>query len=167
MTLPAAPVAVQPHLVGRASLRTRPRPLYPNGSSVASPHRLRPAVPTQPHFVGHSARGAHPTPTQLERDTLLTPEWVAERVVQEAECFLHARLRGEFVERLAAKAYYCYDRNKHFHRVLNRRGDGGRETLYMFRRHWSAAWLKRERHARHKKLPWSDAQGRPLLLQRH
>ncbi len=80
-------------------------------------------------------------PTQLERDTLLTPEWVAESVVQEAERFLQAHLPDDFVERLAARAYDCYDRNQHFHKVLNRRGNGGRQTLYMFMRHWTAGWL--------------------------
>ena len=101
-------------------------------------------------------------PTQLERDTALTPEWIAESVVQEVECFLNATVPGNFVERLAAKAYHCYDRNKHFHKVLNRRGNGGRETLFMFMRHWTAAWLKRERSALYKKLPYSFGNGRRL-----
>jgi hypothetical protein len=101
-------------------------------------------------------------PTQLERDTMLTPEWVAESVVQEVECFLNATVPGNFVARLAAKAYYCYDRNKHFHKVLNRRGNGGRATLYMFMRHWTAAWLKRERYALYKKLPYSFGNGHRL-----
>ena len=44
-------------------------------------------------------------PTQLERDTLLTPEWIAESVVQEVERFLKADLPDGFAERLAAKAH--------------------------------------------------------------
>lgn len=101
-------------------------------------------------------------PTPLERDTALTPEWVAESVVQEVECFLNAKLPAGFTERLTARAYYCYDHNKHFHKVLNRPGNGGRATLYMFMRHWTAGWLKRERYALYRKLPWSYGQGQPL-----
>lgn len=112
-----------------------------------------------------AARQRHPSvqlPTALERDTLLSPEWVAESVVQEAERFLKADLPSNFVERLAAKAYYLYPRHKHFRKGLNRRGNGGRATLYMFMRHWTAAWLKRERNPLHKKLPYSFGMGQRL-----
>jgi len=103
-------------------------------------------------------------PTALERDTLLVPEWIAESVVQEAERFLNADLPANFIERLAAKAHYLYPRHKHFRKGLNRPGNGGRATLYMFMRHWTAAWLKRERYALHKKLPWSYSLGQRLPL---
>jgi hypothetical protein len=91
-------------------------------------------------------------PTQLERDTMLTPEWVAESVVQEAEIFLNASLPDNFVERLAARTYYLYDRNRNFHKDLNRSGNRGRDLLFMFMRHWTAAWLKRECSALYKRL---------------
>ena len=103
-------------------------------------------------------------PTQLERDTMLTPEWVAETVVQEVERFLKAELPEDFAERLAAKAHYLYPRHKHFHKGLNRGGNRGRETLRMYLRHWTAGWLKRERYALYKKLPYSFANGQPLPL---
>jgi hypothetical protein len=32
----------------------------------------------------------------------------------------------------------------------------------MYVRHWTAAWLKRERYALYKKLPWSFGEGQPL-----
>ena len=101
-------------------------------------------------------------PTQLERDTLLTPEWVAESVVQEVERFLKAELPENFAERLAAKAYHLYPRHRHFHKGLNRPGWRGRENLLMFMRHWTAGWLKRERYAFYKQLPWSFANGQRL-----
>lgn len=101
-------------------------------------------------------------PTALERDTLLMPDAIAESVVQEAERFLQARLPEGFAERLAAKAHYLYPRHRHFKKILNRPGNTGRNNLYMFMRHWTAGWLKRERAALHKKLPWSYAQGRAL-----
>ena len=93
---------------------------------------------------------------------MLTPLWVAESVVQEVERFLQAELPEDFAARLAAKTHHLYPRHKHFHQGLNRPGNGGRETLLMFMRHWTAGWLKRERSALYKKLPWSFANGRAL-----
>jgi hypothetical protein len=110
-------------------------------------------------------RPAIPLPTQLERDTLLTPLWVAESVVQEAERFLKADLPEGFAERLAARAHYLYPRHKHFRKGLNRPGNGGRETLSMFMRHWTAGWLKRARNPLHRRLPYSFGMGRPLPVE--
>ncbi len=93
---------------------------------------------------------------------MLWPEVIAESVVQEVERFLKAHLPEDFAERLAAKTHHLYARHKHFHQGLNRPGNGGRETLLMFMRHWTAGWLKRERPALHKKLPWSFGNGHPL-----
>jgi hypothetical protein len=101
-------------------------------------------------------------PTALERDTLLMPEVIAERVVQEAERFLKTDLPAGFAERLAARAEHIYPRHKHFRKGLNRPGNGGMETLLMFMRHWTAGWLKRERNPLHKKLPYSFGMGRRL-----
>ena len=102
-------------------------------------------------------------PTALERDTLLTPEWIAEVVVQEVERFLQAELPENFAERLAAKAHYLYPRHRHFNKGLNRPGWRGRENLLMFMRHWTAGWLKRERNQLHKKLPYSFGMGQTLV----
>jgi hypothetical protein len=101
-------------------------------------------------------------PVGLERDTLLMPDAIAESVVQEAERFLKAELPAGFTERLAAKAHYLYPRHRHFKKVLNGPGNVGRNSLYMYMRHWTGGWLKRERSPLFKKLPWSYAQGRPL-----
>lgn len=101
-------------------------------------------------------------PTALERDTLLTPEWVAECVVQEVERYLKAELPEDFAERLAAKAHYLYPRHQHFHKGLNRPSWRGRENLLMFMRHWTAGWLKRQHSALYKKLPWSFSLGHRL-----
>jgi hypothetical protein len=101
-------------------------------------------------------------PTALERDTLLMPDAIAESVVQEAERFLKADLPANFAERLAAKAHHLYPRHRHFKKMLNRPGNSGRNNLYMYLRHWTAAWLKRERYALYKKLPWSFGNGQRL-----
>jgi hypothetical protein len=47
--------------------------------------------------------------------------------------------------------------------MLNRPGNRGRDNLYMYMRHWTASWLKRERYALFKRLPWEYALGRRLL----
>jgi hypothetical protein len=46
--------------------------------------------------------------------------------------------------------------------MLNRPGNLGRHNIYVYMRHWTAGWLKREHSPLFKKLPWSYAQGRPL-----
>jgi hypothetical protein len=104
-------------------------------------------------------------PTALERDTLLWPEVIAESVVAEASRYLHAELPAEFAPRLAAKAYHLYPRHRFFHKVLNRPGNRGRDNLYVFMRHWTASWLKRERYALFRRLPWEYSLGRPLASQ--
>lgn len=90
------------------------------------------------------------------------PDAIAESVVQEAERFLKADLPDDFADRLAAKAHHLYPRHQYFRKGLNRPGNGGRATLYMFMRHWTAGWLKRERSPLYKKLPWSFGNGQRL-----
>lgn len=109
----------------------------------------------------HTWRASLSTP--LERDTLLLPEVIAESVVAEASRYLHADLPTDFPSRLAAKAYHLYPRHRHFHRMLNRPGNRGRDNLYVYMRHWTASWLNRERRALFKRMPWEYSLGRPLL----
>lgn len=106
-------------------------------------------------------------PTALERDTLLMPDAIAESVVQEAERFLKTDLPADFAERLAAKAHHLYPRHQHFHKVLNGPGNRGRDSLYMYMRHWTCGWLRRERPALHKLLPQDYALGKRLPARPH
>lgn len=151
----------------RRTSRSTPLPRSTSGLSARS-RRIAPAAAgrSDPAALRKASRAWLHTelPTQLERDTSLTPEWIAESVVQEVEGFLNASVPVDFPARLAAKAYYCYDHNKHFHKGLNRAGNGGRATLFMFMRHWTAAWLKREKAALYKKLPYSFGNGQRLLI---
>ena len=101
-------------------------------------------------------------PTPLERDTLLTPLWVAESVVQEVERFLKTELPAGFAERLAKRAHYLYPRHQHFRDGLNRPGNRGRENLLMFMRHWTAGWSRRDKSALYGQLPHSFANGQRL-----
>lgn len=100
--------------------------------------------------------------TPLERDTLLVPEWIAESVVREAERYLRAELPAGYVERLMAKAHLCYAGHRHFKQVLNRSGNRGRDMLFLYMRHWTCSWLKRDRSPLFKHLPWSYGHGKAL-----
>lgn len=139
----------------RAAQTSRLSPGDKRSNGAAQQHR-----PTALRREFRAWRDSLPTP--LERDTLLTPEWIAESVVQEVERFLKADLPEDFVPRLAAKAEHLYRRHAHFKKKLNRPGNQGRNHLYLYMRHWTCSWLKRERYALYKKLPWSYAQGQRL-----
>lgn len=162
-------------------LSSKARPEKKRGG-VRSTRRSQPKRPRPPKSSGRALRPARAAagragtaalrrkfraradelPTRLERDTALTPEWIAESVVQEAERFLQADLPADFTARLAAKAYYCYDHHRQFHKLLNEPGRRGRDALFMFMRHWTAGWLRRERPVLRKLLPWDYALGRKL-----
>jgi hypothetical protein len=96
----------------------------------------------------------------MEKKTALMPDVIAETVVQEVERFLRADLPPDFAERLEAKARYLYGRHRHFTKVLKRQS--GRDSLYMFMRHWTAGWLKREENPLYPRLPKHFAIGLPL-----
>jgi len=143
--------------------------------------KAQPSPATKPRRISRTAQAAQAAqaaqrrefrewraslPTALERDTLLWPEVIAESVVQEAELYLEMSLPPDYAERLAAKAHHLYPRHQHFHKALNRPGNRGRDNLYVYMRHWTCSWLKRERYALYKKLPWSFALG-VALYPRH
>jgi hypothetical protein len=90
------------------------------------------------------------------------PEVIAETVVGEAERFLQAGLPAGFAERLAARAHHLYGVNPRFKKTLNGPGNQGRDRLYVYMRHWTAGWLKREQNPLFKQFPWEYAMGRPL-----
>ena len=60
------------------------------------------------------------------------------------------------------KPPYLYSRHTHFHKTLNHPGNRGRNTLYVYMRHWTASWLKRERWGLYKQLPRGYSLGHPL-----
>lgn len=86
--------------------------------------------------------------------------------VREVEQYLETSLPPDYAERLAAKAQHLYPRHRQFHKALNRPGNRGRDNLYVYMRHWTCSWLKRERYALYKKLPWSFALGVALYPKR-
>ncbi len=99
----------------------------------------------------------------IERKTTMIPLVIAEGIVAEASRWLDAELPEELPAKLAAKAERCFAGHRHFHRRLCTKAGGGNtamETLRMFMRHWTAAWLKRNRLSLFRRLPWDYALGK-------
>lgn len=116
----------------------------------------------QPRLRNVAAELRKLLPEGIERDTSLMPEWIAESVCLEVSRYLKAELPEDFSTRLAAKARHLYPRHKHFQQVLRRGGNRGRDMLYVYMRHWTAAWLKKERRQLYKRLPEEFANGKRL-----
>lgn len=79
----------------------------------AGSHQRQPRLRRSQNFR-RDAGSTWSLPTQLERDTMLTLEWVAESVVQEVERYLQANLPPNWARRLAARARYLYPRHRYF-----------------------------------------------------
>ncbi len=141
-------------------MASRPKTLPPPSADKAGSATPRATPPARLRRELRAWRASLPTP--LERETLLMPEIIAECVVREVEGFLKTDLPEGFAGRLAARACHLYPRHPHFHRMMNRPGNRGRDHLYMYMRHWTAAWLKREHLHLFKQLPDSFSVGRRL-----
>lgn len=90
----------------------------------------------------------------------MVPLWIAEGVCAEAARFLDEALPGRYPLWLATKAERCFQRNTHFRASMRERGNGGRDNLRMFMRHWLAALLNTERPDLGRALPPSFDLGR-------
>lgn len=99
---------------------------------------------------------------QLERETALVPLAAARQVLEEVSLWLGTPLHGRYAARLAFQARRIYAHSASFRAKLRRPGDRGRDTLYVFMRHWLAARLHAERPDLYARLPQSFASGSPL-----
>ena len=155
---------------------TTSRPKKSRSSKARKPKRTAPRAPSSPRSRKSAVEDKDSPaairaafrkwraalPTQLERETLLWPEVVADRVVHEVRVYLHAEVPAEFPARLAAKAYFLYDHNRLFRARLRLPGNAGRDTLYSLMRHWTASWLKRECRDLFDRLPEQFCIGIPI-----
>lgn len=82
---------------------------------------------------------------RLEVRTPLVAMAVATTVVEEASVWLGAPLPSRYAAGLAHRARRCYAHCASFRRRVDRHGTAGRETLYVFMRHWLCARLHEER----------------------
>ena len=103
-----------------------------------------------------------PTRKTIDVDTPILPLVVADSVVDEAAACLGAEIPRTYSDRLAARADEVYAHNEHFARRIRsvaRGGNVGRDTLYVFMRHWLAGYLKREAPVLFARLPYGYALG--------
>jgi hypothetical protein len=106
-----------------------------------------------PHWSG---------PARIEHDTPLVPQAVATAVWEEAGAWLGEELPREWRTRLRERAEALYARNPRVRRRLRSPGNGGRDWLWTFMRHWLAALLWQQRPDLHARLPGAFNTGHPL-----
>ena len=107
---------------------------------------------------------AHGCPVRpgIERDTWLMPWLIADSVEHECSVWLGADLPEDTSDWLDARAERLYAKRRHFYRLIRPGNDRSRDRLFMFRRHWLAARLKRSQPALFRRLPYSYCVGLPL-----
>lgn len=102
-----------------------------------------------------------PAEERFVAQTTLLPWLVAEAVCGEAGRALGTREPYRHAPALAARAVRLYAVNPPFARRLRARGEGGREWLCAFLRHWLAAALQRTTPHLARALPSGFALGAP------
>ncbi len=106
--------------------------------------------------------------TVFEDETGVLPEVVAQVVWEEASRWLGVSLPKSWVIQLARKARNRYKHDSRFHAILlgpeasDFNYTFGRDSLYVFMRHWLAALLLRHDDALYRCLPASFANGHEL-----
>ncbi len=80
--------------------------------------------------------------SDIEIETVLLPDLIAERVLGEAERCLGQRFPDAWSVQLAQRAFTCYRRNPRFRLWLNRSGNESRDWLSAFMRHWLTGLLR-------------------------
>ena len=96
--------------------------------------------------------------------TPIIPLVVARQVVEDASRWLDESLPEGWAVELLFRAQGCFMHASAFRKSILRPGDYGRDTLYVFMRHWLAACLRRERPDLFHRLPRDYACGAELPL---
>ena len=99
---------------------------------------------------------------QIEVDTPLRAQAVAQSVWEEASLWLDERLPRRWIGELIAQADAIYACNPRFRRRLRGAGNRGRDWLWVFTRHWLAALMREQRPGLHARLPPSYNTGHAL-----
>ncbi len=110
----------------------------------------------------HGGWARWPGPARIEHDTPIVPQAIAGGVWEEAVAWLGEELPREWRARLIERAEAVYASNRRVRRRLRGPGDGGRDWLWAFMRHWLACLLSRNRPDLYERLPRSFANGQPL-----
>jgi len=101
-------------------------------------------------------------PPRIEHDTPLVPQAVASAVWEEASLWLGEELPRAWRVRLTERAEAVYASNPRVRRRLRSPGNGGRDWLWAFTRHWLAALIWKHRRPLYSRLPASYSVGHPL-----
>ena len=102
------------------------------------------------------------SPARIEHDTPLVPRAVASGVWEEAGTWLGEELPRAWLTRLTERAEAVYASNERVRRRLRGPGNGGRDWLWAFTRHWLAALIWKRRRALYIRLPASYSVGQSL-----
>ena len=103
------------------------------------------------------------TTHNLEEETAQVPHIIADTVLSEVEAFAKTPVlrRMQVQKHLVDRAVQVYSACASFRRKVGS-GNRGRDLLYSFMRHWTAAYLGRHQVAIFEKLPADFYNGRPL-----
>ena len=110
----------------------------------------------------HGSWPRWPGPARIVHDTPLVPGAVACGVWEEATAWLGEELPREWLSRLTERAEAVYTSNARIRRRLRGPGNGGRDWLWAFTRHWLAALIWKHRRPLYSRLPASYSVGQPL-----
>ena len=100
-----------------------------------------------------------PGPARIEQETPLVPQAEATAGWEEASVRLGEDLPRAWLIRLTERAEAVYASNPRVRRRLRGPGNGGRDWLWTFTRHWLAALIWKQRPALHSRLPASYSVG--------
>ena len=98
----------------------------------------------------------------LETETPLVAQAVAEGVLEEAAVWLRTELPRNWVRQIAAQARRTYARHPHFRRLMRSPGNAGRDWLWAFARHWLATLIQEHDAQLYARLPADYARGEAL-----
>jgi hypothetical protein len=102
------------------------------------------------------------SPPRIELETPVVPQAVAAAVWEEVSLWLGEELPRAWLTRLTERAEAVYASNERVRRRLRGPGNGGRDWLWAFTRHWLAALIRQHRPDLHARLPGSYSVGHPL-----
>ena len=101
----------------------------------------------------HGGWARWPGPARIEDDTPIVPHAIASAVWEEAGAWLGEELPREWLARLIERAEAVYASNARVRRRLRGNGNGGRDWLWAFTRHWLAALIWQQRPDLYTRLP--------------
>ena len=110
----------------------------------------------------HGGWARWPGPARIEDDTPIVPHAIASAVWEEAGAWLGEELPREWRARLNERAEALYASNARVRRRLRGSGNGGRDWLWTFMRHWLTALIWQHRPDLHARLPAGFSVGHPL-----